>query len=160
MFWDDHVNRPRIPLFRASKGEKDWGDSLLQGCGRVRLIEHAVEMERIQLARIMRIGENTFECMFSESATGVESIEKRDSDIFNVLLDRRHQRERVWDKLAEKRPEIVKRMRELVSPWERHYIRYGAAPEVDDYYHDLSSAIPAGPLASHYMIGQGRLLDL
>lgn len=138
LFWGEHVNQPGVPLFQTRQQDKEWGDSLLQCCGRIRLIEHALEMERLQLAKITRVSDGEFECVFSDSASGVESIQKQDLDFFNVLLGRRYQRERSWEKLEAKRPSITRKMRELVRPWEKHYIGYGADPEVDDFYHELS----------------------
>jgi hypothetical protein len=141
LFWGEHVYQPGIPLFQTPQDLKDWGDSLLQCSARVRLIEQALEMERIQLAKISRTSDEIFECVFNESAAGVEKLEKDDLDIFNVLLGRRYQREDVWKKLNARRPEIIKRMNKLVRPWRKHYIIYDAEPEVDDFYHDLSALV-------------------
>jgi hypothetical protein len=138
LFWGEHVHQPGIPIFQTRQEENDWGESLLQCSARIRLIEQALEMERVQLAKISRVSEDIFECVYSESASGVEKLEKQDLDIFNVLLGRHYKREGAWDKLEARRPEIIKRMRSLVHPWREHYICYDAVPEVDDFYHDLS----------------------
>ena len=40
-----------------------------------------------------------------------------------------------------RRDHVLEVMGTLVAPWQEHYISYGADPKVDDYYHDLASAI-------------------
>jgi hypothetical protein len=141
LFWGEHVHEPGIPLFQTEQELKDWGDSLLQCSARIRLIEQALEMERIQLAKISQTSDDVFECVYNTSASGVESLEKQDLDIFNVLLGRRYNREGAWKKLNARRPKIIKRMRKLGRPWRKHYIIYDAAPEVDDFYHDFSALV-------------------
>jgi hypothetical protein len=138
MFWGEQVHQPGVPLFQTQKQEQDWGNAMLQCCGRIRLIEHALELDRIQLAKISRTSDEVFECVYNASASGVESLEKQDLEIFNVLLGRRYEKERSWQKLDAKRPAIAKKMKELVRPWEKHYICYDADPEIDDFYHEYS----------------------
>ena len=143
VFWNDQVNQLGVPLFPSSQEDKNWGDALLQCSGRVRIIEHVLEMERIHLGTITRspICPNTFDFQYAENATGVESVERQDSMHFNVLLARLHERDGVWKRLAERRAGIMAKMETMVSPWKQYYIGYDALPEVDDYYHDLASAI-------------------
>lgn len=143
IFWGDHVNQPGIPIFQTKQDMKDWGDGLLHCAGRIRLIELVLELERIQLGKLTPSlhGKNTFDFRFSKNAIGVERIEKLDANYFKVLLGRIQKRDRVWEDLEQRRGAIMAKMETMVEPFEQHYIRFEAATEVDDYYHDLSSAL-------------------
>jgi hypothetical protein len=143
LFWGTHVNQSGIPLFQTVQELKDWGDSLLQSAGRVRLIELVLELERLQLGRLTapeRSG-GTYDFYLVENATGVEGAERLDGNHFNVLLRRIHEKDRVWEELERRRGAIMDKMATMVEPFEKHYIRYDAEPQVDEYYHDLSSAL-------------------
>lgn len=142
MFWRRHTGPAGIPLFRSSQEMKRWGDSLLQCCGRVRFIEHMLELARIRLGEITASSEEegVYEFYYSEDATGVESIERKDAGYFRVLLERMQRKDGVWEKLAKRRPAILSKMKRLVGVCERYYIRYDALPEVDDFYLDISAA--------------------
>lgn len=146
LFWGEHVVLPGIPLFQTVPEMKNWGDSVLQCSGRVRLIELALELDRLGLGVITPTDseEDAYNLYLRENATAVESVEKADADYLSILIDRVRERDRFWEKLEDRRSSVVERMESLVRPFENHYIAYDADPDVDKYYHDLSVGLAPG----------------
>jgi hypothetical protein len=143
LIWNEHVDLPGVPLVCTFPTLRDWAAAMLQCAGRIRLVEYGMELERVKLATVSRHPDtaNAFIFEYAEGTIGVESVEKDDAEIFGVLIARLHQRDGVWKDLSDRRKEIARVMSDLVKPWEKHYIGYGADPKVDSYYNDLASAI-------------------
>ena len=104
---------------------------------------HPLTLERLQLGSIIAPdqGGGTYDFYLAKDATGVEGTERLDSKHFNVLLGRIHEKDRVWEELERRRGPIMDKMATMVEPFEEHYIRYDAEPEVDHYYDDVSRAL-------------------
>jgi len=144
MFWSgDRVGRPGVPLFRSDRKLKEWGDSLLQCCGRLRFIEHLTELQRLGLGEFVRVAgeKDTFRFDYTPGATGVESVERMDALYVHNAALRAVNHSKIWDRLNSRRPTVMEKMQTLVRPFGRHYIAYDAHPEVDQYYEELSYAL-------------------
>ena len=122
-FWGEDIEKEGIPLFRTEPGMKEWGDSLLQAAGRVRFIEHVLELERIRLGRLTPAAEvpDRFDFRYADNATGVELVERRDADYVQTILEKAYARARVWERIEERRPAIMAKMERLVEPFENYF---------------------------------------
>jgi hypothetical protein len=143
LFWNDEVKEAGVPLTRTTSEYKQWADSVLVCSGKVRLIEYALELERIGLGTLSRSStqQSSYDFRYSHLAIGVEAIEREDAQILKILARREDDQSTQAQNLAERRASVTEKMRELVKPFHDHYISYGAAPEVDQFYDDLSKTI-------------------
>jgi hypothetical protein len=55
LFWSDDTRKVGIPAFRSTPELEVWGNSLLRACGRLRLIEHYLELLRLDILEISDI---------------------------------------------------------------------------------------------------------
>jgi hypothetical protein len=141
IMWSDAVRKEGVPLFVTDQALKDWGDSLLCACGRVRLVEHVLELERLRLATISPVVDGAAHCILDCSGVGIEALERADCSVMPGLIARSQDHKRLLQELAARRPGVTERMRRLVKPFASHYIQYDTEPEVDEYYTDLAHAI-------------------
>jgi hypothetical protein len=122
--------------------QRAWGESVLQACGRVRLIEHFLELGRLGLVSITQTDATIFECRYTCSNVGAESAERDDFYFLSNHYARRvEQRTKATTDLTAKRVQVFELMRSLVAPWRENYIQYGAHPDVDSYYNELAGDV-------------------
>lgn len=143
LYWNSDVKQPGVPLIVTTPEAKQWAESVLVCSGKVRLIEYALELERIGLGIIVRSDHQrkVYEFRYSQSANGVEAIERGDAQILETLVQRKNDQLRESQRLGNRRHAVTAQMRNLVRPFHDHYISYDAAPEVDEFYDDLSMTI-------------------
>ncbi len=141
VLWSDAVKKEGIPLFVSDQSLTDWGESFLCACGRVRLVEHVLELERLRLATISPVVDGVAHCTLDCSGMGSEALEREDCSVLPDLMARSQDQKRLLQELTARRPEVTEKMRRLVKPFESHYIQYNAESEVDEYYTDLAHII-------------------
>jgi len=141
LMWADSVQSPGIPLFTSDDELIKWGNSFLICSSRIRLIEHVLELERLNLAQIKPMSEGVAHCYLNCAGLGSESIEREDFYFQSTLVEQDYKKRQLWERLEERRPNVIKKMEKLVAPFHKHYIRYDADPEVDEYYSEYARAM-------------------
>ncbi len=140
LFWDGSASLPGLPAFKTTTELHRWGDSVLKCSGRVRLIEQFLELDRIQLGSLSQSEEdaNTFDFCFASNAIGIESVERDEGNYFAKKVSRFFEQTRAWEKLEQRRPEVMQKMQSLVDVSRDHFIRYDTTPEIDTFYSDYA----------------------
>jgi hypothetical protein len=139
LFWGKETRNVGIPVFKCLPEFKRWGDSLLQMCGRIRLVEHLLELARVGLLEIQTLSENHFHMSSAADVIGVEAIEREDLDCLSELYGKRAAVFSAHLDVA-KSNAIKRIMQRLVRPSHGFCIQYEADPEVDEYYLAVASS--------------------
>jgi hypothetical protein len=123
-----------FPLSPSSWEMQSWALSLLVQCGRLGLVEHLLEINRVGLCNITKPGEAKFVFSYTKHPVGIEAYE-RDSMRWVDRLIAEYQEPRL-ELLHNQIGEIRKLMVRLVRPWRGSYIQYEAHPVIDVYFQE------------------------
>lgn len=135
LFMDKSVHQVGGPLFRSTRESRAWADSLLHHCGRLGICEMFLDMCRAGIAEITMPGPHKFQFTLTAPRVGIESMEA--GDFFYVSKMAAEFDSAALRDAMSRRPEMMRTMSPLVSPWREHYIQYETTPEIDDFYQQL-----------------------
>ena len=120
-------------LTRSTPVHQQWADAVVQSCGRLGICETILTLHRYGLVELSMPFPRTIHATVSQRELGIEPFEANEFRIFHDLAEEIDQH--IRDQLLAIRPGVMALMGPLVSPWEEHFIQYGAIPEIDSYFH-------------------------
>ena len=143
LFWTPAAHASGMPKFPSVDELKNWGDSILQCSGRVRLIEQVLELERIQLGALAQSsdGSAVFDFRLNGNAIGIESIERDEGNYFAERIGRVFESSGAWEKLEKRRQPTMDKMQRLVGVSGEYFIKYDTTPEIDAFYSEFATLV-------------------
>ncbi len=134
------------PLYRSIPKLQRWADSVLQHLGRVGYCEHLLELNRVGLSEIKKVGPNKYYVRPASSSTGSEMHEREHFYWVREFISQNQAP--LSDSLKASWESIREIMVPRVDTWTTHYIQYTTLPEIDSFYET------EGLLKAQLMFGQ------
>ena len=133
------------PLFRSTPALQMWANSTLVYCGQLGYCEHLLELQRVGLVEIEKVGTDKYHVHIISTPYGVESYERENFTWTRNLIATMDQE--YANALSIQAESIKHMMYTRVDAWRTHYIQYTTSPEIDAYYQRV------GLLQSRMMLG-------
>lgn len=137
LFWTDDTRKVGIQAFRSTPALEAWGNSVLRACGRLRFMEHYLELLRLDLLEILNISESYLEVRPKHPGSGVERFEAQELIAWHQAANGFE----LSQEFLDSHREILEEMRSLVRPGQGHFIAYDTTPAIDDWYDRWSFTI-------------------
>lgn len=114
-----------------------WADTFIQFCGKLGYCENFLELHRVGLCELSKIGE-IYRFNITADNTGIEALEKSHFD-WAVKVAVRKQK-KLYSRKSRERDKISKQMDRMVKPASKHYMTYDTNPRIDNYYIDIGKS--------------------
>jgi hypothetical protein len=142
---DESSKYQGAPLFRSTPALQMWANATLVFCGQLGYCEHLLELHRVGLVEIGKIGSDKYSARLISTPYGVESYERENFAWTRNIIATMDQE--YANALSVNSESIKKMMFARVDAWRTHYIQYRTSPKIDAYYQRL------GLLQARMMIG-------
>lgn len=133
------------PLFRSTPALQMWANATLVLCGQLGYCEHLLELQRVGLVEIEKIGSDKYHAHIVSSPYGIESFERENfawTRNIVAMMDQEYA-----NALSVHAESIKNLMSARVEAWRTHYIQYTTSPEIDAFYQRV------GLLQARMMLG-------
>lgn len=136
MFMTDHLDDEGVPNAPSTAESQQWADSVLLKLGTLRLARRVIDLTHAQLIEFVN---GTSERLRFRTVGDSGLAEDDDVDAHRWMSDFAiAEDEAEYRDLEERWPEIQVLLRKNVHVFERHYIGYDSAPELDEYFQRLA----------------------
>jgi hypothetical protein len=133
------------PLFCSTPALQMWANSTLVFCGQLGYCEHLLELQRVGLVEIAKVGSDNYHVHIISTPYGVESHERENFTWTRNIIATMDQE--YANALSVHAESIKNLMFTRVDAWKTHYIQYTTNPEIDVFYQRV------GLLQARMMLG-------
>ncbi|PZR26407.1 MAG: hypothetical protein DI535_14145 [Citrobacter freundii] len=135
IFYADLSLTDNIPLFKFSKKDKEWLDSIIQHSGSIQICQQHLDFEKADLIKLTSFDNQKFQFEFLVETPGSEYFEIQSLAYYHSITEEALEFRITPLKL--KLPEMRKKLNPLVKVFHEDFISYQASDEADLFYSEL-----------------------
>jgi hypothetical protein len=133
----DVYKYPTILLTPTNRYRSTWADTFIQSCGKLGWCEQLLEIHRVGLCELTKLGD-TYRFNINIENAGIETIERAHFD-WAVLNAVKNRNKLISNKRKERR-ELFKEMSKIVQMASKYYMTYDTNPRIDNYYIEIGKS--------------------